>query len=328
MGDILSSMVTWTQIKQFSSSWSFGGYDSSAEGYLMQMASQGQSFFMAAGDGDAWVNGIGFWPAEDPYLTCVGGTTLTMSGTNYISETVWQWGYRPPGWSPDNGNPINGEWSGSGGGVSTDVVMPIWQQGVNMAAVGGSMSMRNIPDVAMNADNIAVYYNLTRGSCGGTSAAAPLWAGFTALVNQQAAACGQPSVGFLNPALYAIGRGPNYTQGFHDITVGNNTNVDSANLYFAAPGYDLCTGWGTPNGQNLISELMPYNGAVWVDFDYTGTQNGTYDAPYNTLSNGVSAVSRNGNLWIRTSGVSPETMTISKPMTIRAYNGYDTIGKQ
>ena len=81
---------------------------------------------------------------------------------------------------------------------------------------------------------------------GGTSCAAPLWAAFTALVNQQAAAASQPPVGFLNPALYAIGKGANYTTCFHDITTGNNTWSGSPNLFFAVPGYDLCTGWGTP----------------------------------------------------------------------------------
>jgi hypothetical protein len=78
-----------------------------------------------------------------------------------------------------------------------------------------------------------------------------------ALVNQQAANTLKPPVGFLNPAIYAIGKGPNYAADFHDITTGNNTNASSANKYFAVPGYDLCTGWGTPNGTNLINALVP-----------------------------------------------------------------------
>ena len=92
-----------------------------------------------------------------------------------------------------------------------------------------------------------------RATFGGTSCAAPLWAGFTALVNQQAAAAGQATVGFLNPALYAIGKGASYTSNFHDITTGNNFSSSSPSKFSAVAGYDLCTGWGTPNGTNLIN---------------------------------------------------------------------------
>ena len=90
---------------------------------------------------------------------------------------------------------------------------------------------------------------------GGTSCAAPLWAGFTALVNQQAVASGKPTVGFINPAVDAIGSGGNYTSAFHDITTGNNTSGSSPTKFYAVTGYDLCTGWGTPAGQNLINAL-------------------------------------------------------------------------
>ena len=78
---------------------------------------------------------------------------------------------------------------------------------------------------------------------------------FAALVNQQAAANGRPSVGFINPAIYAIGQGSGYTPAFHDITTGNNTNSASPTNFFAVPGYDLCTGWGSPAGSNLINAL-------------------------------------------------------------------------
>ncbi len=82
-----------------------------------------------------------------------------------------------------------------------------------------------------------------------------MWAGFAALVNQQAVAGGRPTVGFLNPALYAIGKGGAYASAFHDVTTGNNTSSSSPNLFYAASGYDLCTGWGTPAGTNLINLL-------------------------------------------------------------------------
>jgi subtilase family serine protease len=173
-----------------------------------------------------------------------------------------------------------------------------------------------------------IYFNGLAGSFGGTSCAAPLWAGFTALVNQQATASGQPSVGFVNPALYAIAKGPSYTSCFNDITNGNDFWPSSPSQYNSVPGYDLCTGLGTPNGINLINALMPYSGAVWVDYNYSGaTQNGSYDAPYKTLAQGVTAVSASGNIWFKTSGSNPETMTITKPMTINALNGPATVGQ-
>ncbi len=91
---------------------------------------------------------------------------------------------------------------------------------------------------------------------GGTSLAAPLWAGLIALANQQAAANGQPSVGFVNPALYAIAKSTNYQSCFHDIITGGNTNSSSPTKFWATAGYDLCTGLGTPNGDNLIPALL------------------------------------------------------------------------
>src|ERR1035438_886541 len=97
-----------------------------------------------------------------------------------------------------------------------------------MTANQGSTTRRNVPDVALTADNVYVIYgNGQSETVGGTSCAAPLWAGFTALLNQQAALAGIPTVGFLNPAIYAIGKGPNYTADFHDVTTGNNFSTSS-----------------------------------------------------------------------------------------------------
>ena len=113
--------------------------------------------------------------------------------------------------------------------------------------------MRNIPDVALTADDVWVIYDSgLSNSFIGTSCAAPLWAGFIALVNQQAVL---PPVGFINPAIYAIGNGSSYTSCFHKTTTGNNTWPGSPDKYYPAAGYDLCTGWGTPNGRNLINAL-------------------------------------------------------------------------
>jgi subtilase family serine protease len=90
---------------------------------------------------------------------------------------------------------------------------------------------------------------------GGTSFAAPLWAGFTALMNQQALGAGRPPVGFINPAIYSLATGPAYDSCFHDITTGSNTWSASPELFYATNGYDLCTGLGTPTGQPLIDAL-------------------------------------------------------------------------
>jgi subtilase family serine protease len=338
---MLGSMVASNQIKQFSSSWFLPGIDSNPTGSqsLTQMVAQGQSFFQASGDGDAWVSLID-WPADDPWVTSCGGTKLTMNGNgaSYASESVWNSGYLP-NQDPWPANGASHYW-GSGGGISYDYSIPTWQQGISMSSNGGSTVFRNIPDVAMVADDVWVIYHgwvidhgnyyfvQTNGSFMGTSIAAPLWAGFTALVNQQAAANGQPSVGFLNPTLYNIAQGSSYKSCFRDVTAGDNTWSNSPAAYYATNGYDLCTGLGTPNGTTLINALMSYIGAVWVDFNYTGsTQNGSYNAPFTTLSQGVAAVPASGNIWIKTSGSSPETMTITKPMTIRAFNGPATVGQ-
>jgi uncharacterized repeat protein (TIGR03803 family) len=239
--DVLNRMATDNLAKQLSSSWGFGSQtDSNREQILQEFAAQGQSFFQASGDFDAY-SGAVIPPSDEPFAIVVGGTSLTMTNGAWFSETTWQ----------------TGTGYGSGGGISTIYPLPPWQQGVTMTANHGSTSKRNIPDVACVAEGIwVVVNNGEQGSLGGTSAAAPLWAAFTALANEQAAAAGLPSLGFLNPALYAIGKGPGYTAALHDITTGNNTNSSSLDNFFAVPGYDLCTGWGTPAGSNLIAALL------------------------------------------------------------------------
>ena len=245
--DVLNRMATDNLAKQLSTSWGLGGTPTINQIFL-QFAAQGQSFFTASGDNGA-ASGSVFPPSDNPYVTSVGGTTLTTTGPggSRVSETAWNW------FSSGGGT------SGTGGGVSPTYNIPSWQQGVpSLSTNGGSTTMRNFPDVAMVADAINIYAD--NGSSlfiGGTSASAPLWAGFTALINQQAAGLGQPPVGFLNPALYAIGTGPAYATNFHDITTGNNTNPTSPLKFYAGPSYDLCTGWGTPAGQRLIDTLVP-----------------------------------------------------------------------
>jgi subtilase family serine protease len=328
---VLGSMVTNTQIRQFSSSWGGYGFDSTGDGFLQQMAAQGQTFFQASGDGDAYTQPIPA-PSDDLFVTSVGGTALAMDSTasNYVSESVWNSGFQSPGWYGNgaytNGGTVGGYW-GSGGGISSTYNIPAWQQGVNMAAVGGSTTKRNIPDVALAAVYIWVnYFNGLAGSFEGTSCAAPLWAGFAALVNQQATADGKPPIGYINPALYAIGESSSLA--FHDITTGNDTWPGSTGAFFPATGYDLCTGWGSPNGANTINALESYAGPIFVDFNFTGSpQNGKYTNPYQTIAGGVGAVSSGGTIMIKTAGSTPETLTISKPMSIKAIGGTAIIGQ-
>jgi Pro-kumamolisin, activation domain len=246
---ILSSMAGRPEIKQFSASWGYN-IDATTEGLYQQLAAQGQTFLNASGDGDAWVGPVPYGCLEDPNITLVGGTTLTTgTGASYLSERVLNWGYNGTSWNPDG-------YFGSSGGISTDVPIPVWQQGISMTLNHGSTTMRNMPDVALTGDNVFVVYGGgSAGAFGGTSCASPLWAGFMALINQQTAAVDKPPIGFLAPAVYAIAKGADYTNAFHDIVLGNNAWPGSSGNFSAVPGYDLCTGLGTPNGANLIAIL-------------------------------------------------------------------------
>ncbi len=249
--DVLNAMAASNTVKNLSSSWGWGGGPSTTTDNIFKtMAAQGQSFFNASGDSDAFPAGYvdssanPTTPSSSAYVTEVGGTQLTTPGGGgaYSSETVW--------------NRNNG--IGSSGGVSTYYAIPAWQQGINsFLSNGGSMTARNIPDVALTAEYCYVKYgNGSSASFGGTSCAAPLWAGFMALVNQQAVTNGQSSAGFINPAIYELANESIYNSVFHDTTSGNNTWSNSPNAFNAVPNYDLCTGLGSPNGTNLINALL------------------------------------------------------------------------
>lgn len=245
---ILNRMATDNLSHQLSSSWS-GFSDTTIEQVFQEFAAQGQSFFLASGDSGAYLypKYPVDPPCDDPYITVVGGTTLTTSGPkgSWVSEKTWNW------WSTGQGQ------AAGSGGFSSTYALPLYQQGISMSANQGSTNSRNLPDVSLTADNIFIIDdNGNHDFVGGTSVAAPLWAGFAALVNQQNATLGQPPLGFINPALYDIARGPNYLACFHDITTGNNTSPAVHGNYFATAGFDLCTGWGTPNGSNLITALV------------------------------------------------------------------------
>ncbi len=246
--DVLNQIANDNLASQISCSWIWldPGGSAQLEQILLQYAAQGQSFLTASGDSGAWQGQI--WdPVDSPWVTSVGGTTLTTStpGGPYLSETVWNW--------------APGQKAASGGGVSSSQELPNWQASVGATLGGLSATARNVPDVALTADRIIAYFNNgSPGGLAGTSAAAPLWAGVIALVNQQSMAAGGAPIGFLNPLIYPIGGGSNYLQAFRDVKVGNNTiQTNAVRVYSAGPGYDLCTGWGTPKAQSFIDLLSP-----------------------------------------------------------------------
>jgi kumamolisin len=240
--DCISAMVSTTDAplsKQISCSWGWTPADpSTLDPYFEQMATQGQNFFAAAGDSQAWSSSNEAWPADDANIVSVGGTdlTTTKAAGPWASETAWV---------------------DSGGGISPDSIpIPSWQQlaGVITSSNKGSTTLRNGPDVSANA-NFTFYVCADQTTCtaneyGGTSFAAPMWAGYLALANQQAAANGK-TIGFINPIIYPAALGSSYATLFHDITSG------SCGTYSAITGYDLCTGWGSPNTTGLINLLAP-----------------------------------------------------------------------
>ena len=318
--DILSRMANDNLAKSLSCSWGGGDPNPSAETIFLQMAAQGQSFYNATGDSDAFTGDIGF-PSDSKNITEVGGTTLTTSGTGgaWASETVWNAG--------------GGE--GSSGGISTYYAIPWWQTNVSMTAAHGSAAKRNVPDVALTADNI---YVRCSGSdqlgVGGTSCAAPLWAGLTALMNEQN---GGIPVGFLNPALYTLGTSAYYASCFHDITTGNNFSPSSPANFPAVAGYDLCTGWGTPVGVQLINALtkppppvmlsagtLPA-GRVGTDYSYTiGEVGGLPPYVWSVVSNALPlglALSSDGVI----SGVPEQATTVTFGVEIAARGGSNLI---
>ena len=237
-------------VKQMSISFGWSGTPSSEQDYetvFEELAAQGQSSFVASGDAGANCGGGGY-PGNSPNITDAGGTDLTTSGAGGP-------------WQSETG------WVGSGGGWNTESPIPSYQQaaGIITSANEGSTQYRNIPDVAAeaNTDNYFCSSGSCQGGIGGTSLAAPRWAGFVALINQQAAANAttagnNPTLGLLNPTIY----GTPVDANFHDITSGSDYNSSApsgctASEFSAGPGFDLVTGWGSPNGPTLINALAP-----------------------------------------------------------------------
>jgi len=236
---IFNAMATHSPLNaQLSSSWTWNPADPSTDDpYFKEFAAQGQNLFQAAGDSGKWTatgTGSEVYPADDVYVTTVGGTDLSTSSAAgpWSSETAW----------------ANG-----GGGISPHkYALPSWQTTAAAGCSSCSKTYRNAPDVSANA-NYTFYVCADQTTCtandyGGTSFAAPMWAGYLALVNQQSVANGNKTLGFINPSLYTIGEGSSYDSDFHDVTSGSNG-------YSATTGFDLATGWGSPNGSGLINAL-------------------------------------------------------------------------
>jgi subtilase family serine protease len=239
LGSMSTHLTNGKLDAQLSSSWTWQPSDASTDDpYFKKFAAQGQNYFQAAGDNGAFTSHSSYvFPADDAYVTSVGGTDLATAGPGgaWSSESAW----------PDGG----------GGYYTPDATpIPAWQTlaGVINANNLGSSSLRNSPDVAAEA-NFDFYVCANQTTCtanywGGTSFAAPMWAGYMALVNQQAVANGNSTLGFINPLIYPLGLSSGYGADFHDITTGSNG-------FPAVTGYDLATGWGSPNGSGLINAL-------------------------------------------------------------------------
>jgi kumamolisin len=196
----------------------------STDNALKQGAAEGISFYAASGDSGSNDCGNGNaavdYPASDPNVTGVGGTSLTTGNNGaYQNEAAW---------------------TGSGGGVSAVFGAPTYQ--------GTGNGMRTVPDVSSDADPNTGYAIFSAGQWqvfGGTSCAAPMWAGFTALFDAKAGT----NLGNGNTKFYAIGNGANYGTAFHDVSTGNNGGFQ------AGTGYDDVTGWGSYDGAGLASAL-------------------------------------------------------------------------
>jgi kumamolisin len=276
---IISAMTTHNPLPTtIGCSWGWTPADpSTLDPYFEKMAAQGQNFFAASGDSSTWSSKNEAWPADDANVVSVGGTDLTTASADgpWKSETAW---------------------TDSGGGISPDkIAIPSWQQlsGVINSSNKGSTTLRNGPDVSANA-NFSFYTCADQTTClaneyGGTSFAAPMWAGYIALVNQQLVANGKSTIGFLNPTIYSQNVTSSYAADFHDITSGTSGS------YSAVTGYDLVTGWGSPNS-GLISALTG-----------SGTQNPSFSLSASPTSLSVAAGS---------SGASTITSTVS--------NGFDS----
>jgi kumamolisin len=241
--DALTTAVHDTTLKPAVVSISWGGPESSwtqqaltAFNSACEDASTiGVTILVASGD-DGSSDGVSSgtptvdFPASSPYVLACGGTKLTLSGTTISSEQAW--------------NELSSGEGATGGGVSEVFALPSYQQSAGVPKAPNGFVGRGVPDVAGDADPESGYNVLVDGQqtvIGGTSAVAPMWAGLLARINQSLG----KNVGYLNPLFYT----KNVEATLHDISAGSN------GTYSAGPGWDACTGLGTPNGAALLAAL-------------------------------------------------------------------------
>jgi len=263
MNDTYNKIVTDNKVQIASISWGLcENSTGSAELHTLdtifkQGAAQGISFIAAAGDAGAYDcqdNNLNVdSPADDPYVTGVGATSLQLNNGAYGSESVW---------SDPTQIQRGPKGSGSGGGLSNTFKLPAWQSGPGVQNQY-SNGYREVPDVTAVGDprtGYSVYCTVTNAGCpatgwltiGGTSAATPLWAGSLLLVNQYLKMQhGGSAIGHVNSALYRIFNTQQQYPAFHNVTIGNN-------LYYPATvGYNLASGIGSPDLYNLARDLSP-----------------------------------------------------------------------
>ncbi|MGA9796322.1 MAG: S53 family peptidase [Rhizomicrobium sp.] len=231
---VLNKMASQNTSAQLSTSWGWGEHFASNDALFLEMATQGQTFLTASGDNSS-LQASGPWPEEDANLTAVGGTDLVTNGPgkSWKSET---------GWKDSAGGPS----------LDTTILVASYQLPFIDKANGGSKTLRNVPDIAgdANFNNYICANGRCEGGWGGTSFASPIWAGYIALANESAADQGKPRIGFLNPALYRLASGSKYPKVLHDQTTGKSGQ------FSAGPQYDLVTGLGSPKSDALIQALV------------------------------------------------------------------------
>ena len=257
VNDTYNKIVTDDIAKVTSTSWgeceaASGNSELSAlDNIFAQAAAQGQTIFAASGDSGAFDcndNNLAVdSPADDPHVVGVGGTNLQVgTGSVYGSESVW---------SNPNDTQRSPNGAGGGGGLSTFFAKPAFQTGPGV----DSNTMRHVPDVSADADPASGYFVFCTASAagcpasgnvevGGTSAAAPLWAGVATDTNAFLASQGKSSLGNVNAELYTLFNTTQSFTAYHDITVGNNLHFN------ATAGYDLASGIGTPDVWNFARD--------------------------------------------------------------------------
>jgi Pro-kumamolisin, activation domain/IPT/TIG domain len=246
-----------------------------------QAAAQGQTLFAASGDSGAYdcdptqggtlsARAVDS-PASDPLVTGVGGTSMILNGNNtYAGETAW-------------GGPLTTQPEGSGGGNSNAYAQPTWQSSVHRPQ--NLSTMRQVPDVALDGDpqtGYAIFSNTNSSGTqagwtmvGGTSAAAPGWAGFAAVYDQYACVSDRPGLGNANPQLYQAATSTTFLP-FNDVTTGNSGN---ATFWSAAAGWDYATGLGSLRASDLAQALT------------AGVSAGTAQPHINMIVNGTAGAS-------------------------------------